>query len=170
MELLIKDIFKTLKNISHELKDIFVYYYYKSIPFLLLIFAPVNGAIVTIFLLVLLDLLLGMMAAKKEGYSITSRSARRSIPKLLVYEVTIAVLFLIETYLFFSTDFPVTKGATALIGVIEGKSILENLYRLTKIDFLHIVITKLQLLNAEKANNKDLQEVHIGKDNEKKES
>lgn len=150
-----------------EIKDVFLNYVAKSIPFILLIFAPIYSAMVVVCVLVLLDLVLGVWASWKEGYHITSRSMRRTIPKLLVYEITIAVMFLMETYLF---EFPITKIITALIGVIEGKSLFENLYRITKVDFLHIVITKLQLVGdrLNPSSKKDTQDVYTGKKDEKK--
>ena len=148
----------------NELKSTSYYYLGKALPFLLLVFSPVLGAMIVIFALCLTDMILGMWAAAKEGYKLTSRSMRRTIPKLLVYEFTVAFFFLIELYLFHSEGTPVTKGVTAIIGAIEGKSLFENLYRITKVDFVKMVIDKLQLLNKVHANDKDKEAVHQGKD------
>ena len=62
------------------------------------------------------------------------------------------------------------KIITALIGVIEGKSLFENLYRITKVDFLNIVITKLQMIGdrLHPTSEKDTQDVYTGKKDEKK--
>lgn len=144
--------------------------YYISV--ISVVFLPIQGAVVTIALLVVIDLILGVWAAKKEGYTITSRSMRRSVPKLAVYVATVAILYLIDTFLIgdikilgYDVD-PLSRMATALIGAVEGKSLFENMYRITKVDFLKIMITRLQMVHDKlvPANEKDKLETHIGKE------
>lgn len=110
-------------------------------------------------------MVLGVSASLKEGYKITSRSLRRTVAKILVYETTIILAHIIEAYML---DYPITKAATGLIGIIEGKSCLENLYRLTKVDVLKIIIDKFQLVydNIKPASSKDEKNAYKGKSRE----
>jgi phage-related holin len=132
------------------------------------ILLPIQQSILLVFLLVFADLIVGVWAAVKEGYKISSRSLRRTVVKLLVYEVVVIVTFMVETLL---VDYPVAKIATGLIGIVEGKSFFENLYRITKVDFLKIIIDKLQLINNEikPASSKDEIKTYKGKRRDDKE-
>lgn len=103
---------------------------------------PVQQLILATLFLVIIDFVTGVIASYKEGHSITSRSAFRTASKLSVYLIVIIVGFSLENYFL---EFPITKTIGGLIGVIEGKSFFENLYRITKIDLLKIVIDKLHL-------------------------
>lgn len=104
---------------------------------------PVQHLILATLALVFIDFISGIVASLKEGHPITSRSAFRTISKLCVYQIVIVVGFILETYLLM--NFPITKTVGGLIGVIEGKSFFENLYRITKVDLLKIIIDKLHL-------------------------
>lgn len=127
-----------------------------------LMLLPIQASLIVVFGLVMADLIVGVWASYKEGYVINSRSLRRTISKLLVYEVSIIMAFMIETHLL---DYPITKAITGLIGLIESKSFFENLYRITKVDFLRIVIDKFQLVYDKLApsSSKDEQRTYRGK-------
>ena len=90
------------------------------------IFAPIKAAIFTVGVLVFVDLILGVMAAKKRGEHITSGGFRRTISKLFIFEVCLLLAYLTETYLMGGL-LPVAKIAAAFIGMTEYTSILENL-------------------------------------------
>lgn len=160
-----------LKNeISNILNEITLWKVFLS--FIVLIFAPVKGALITAITLGFLDMVLGMFAAYKEGYKITSRSWRRSVSKICVYGIAIIVCYHIQDNLL---DYPLLTGITGLIALIEGKSIFENLYRITKIDFLKIIIKKFQVIHDElnPSSSKDLVKPYQGKksdENNKKDS
>ena len=139
----------------------------KYLSLLWLLLLPIKTALTVVLLLVMMDMVVGVRASLKEGYKITSRSLRRTVSKLLVYEIVIIVAFLIETYLL---EYPITKAITGLVGIVEGKSFFENLYRITKIDFLKIIIDKLQLVydTIKPSSSKDLVTTYTGKKNEEK--
>lgn len=127
--------------------------------------APVQEALLAAAALGLLDFMLGIYASWKEGYKITSRSMRRSVSKIIVYGIAILVCYWIEKLML---PYPITVGITGLIALVEGKSIFENLYRITKVDLLKIIINKFQLIYDEQHNptsSKDLQMPHTGKKN-----
>lgn len=126
---------------------------------------PVQQSIIIVFVLVIADLIVGVWASMKEGYTISSRSLRRTVSKLLVYNATIIIIFLMEKLI---VDYPIVQIATGLIGIVEGKSFFENLYRITKVDFLKIIIDKLQLIHTalHPASSKDENKTYKGKKRE----
>lgn len=134
----------------------------KCLSLMWLLLLPIQTALIATILIVFLDMVLGVSASLKEGYKITSRSLRRTVAKILVYEVTIILAHVLEAYMI---DYPLTKAATGLIGIVEGKSCLENLYRLTKVDLIKIVIDKFQLVydNIKPASSKDETKSYKGK-------
>lgn len=141
----------------------------KYISLLWLLLLPIQASLITVLLLVIGDMIVGVWASVKEGYKINSRSLRRTVSKLVVYQISIIATFFIETHLL---DYPVTKVMTGLIGVVEGKSFFENLYRITKVDFLKILIDKFQLIYSTlaPASSKDEVQTYKGKNrNDKKE-
>ena len=134
------------------------------LAWLIYLIAPVQEALIAAAVLGFLDMCLGMYAAWKEGYKLTSRSWRRSISKITVYGIGILVCYWIEKLLL--PSYPLSVGMTGLIGLVEGKSIFENLYRITKVDLLKIIINKFQLVYDEQHNptsSKDLEMPHTGK-------
>lgn len=132
------------------------------LSFVVIIFAPVQGALITAITLGGIDFILGIIASHKEGYKITSRSARRSISKICVYAFAIVLCYHIQDNLL---DYPLLTGITGLIALIEGKSIFENLYRITGVDFLRIIIRKFQVIHDEldPQSSKDKEPVFEGK-------
>ncbi len=66
------------------------------------IFAPIKPMLLAAFSLALLDLILGIMAAKKQGQRITSAGLKRTVGKIFLYELAIMVSYVGETYLLVS--------------------------------------------------------------------
>lgn len=106
------------------------------------IFAPVKQVMVVTFILIAVDLLLGLMAARKIKVPITSAGLRRTVSKLFVYEVAICLGFLVETY-FTGPAIPIVKIITGFIGLTELKSCLENADAVNGEPILKALIDKL---------------------------
>lgn len=92
---------------------------------LLAIFAPIKAIVITVFILILVDLIFGIYAAHKRGEAITSAGIRRTVTKIFVYEITILLGFLTQKYLLVDV-IPIVNILASLIGVVELKSLLEN--------------------------------------------
>ena len=116
---------------------------------ILAVFAPVQTTIVAAGVLVLADLVTGCFAAVKRGERIRSDKLRKTVVKLLVYETAICLGFIGETYLLGGTV-PVVKLASALIGVVELKSVLENLDAITGGAVFKTLIERLAPANVAK--------------------
>lgn len=97
---------------------------------LLAVFAPINSVLITVFVLVVVDFIFGVLLAHKNKDLITSQGFRRTIVKLLTYEIVIGLGFLCETYLI-GAALPLAKIIGGMIGMAELKSVLENSALLT---------------------------------------
>ena len=96
----------------------------------------------TTLVFITLDLVLGVMAARKRGEKITSLGFRRTIVKLSIYEVAIMLGFLCETYM--TGDLvPISKIIAGFIGITEMKSLMENLNEVSGTDLLKDIISRL---------------------------
>lgn len=91
----------------------------------LTILAPVQAAVVTVFGLVLLDCITGILAARKQGIPITSSKLKDSVIKMLVYQAAIVLSFIIEKYL--APGIPLTNMASSYVGLVELLSLNENI-------------------------------------------
>lgn len=114
----------------------------------LLVFLPIKATLLTAFVLVLLDLLSGLLAAHKRGEQITSSGLKRTLVKLLAYEIVIMLGYLTEQYM--TGDLvPVVKILGGLVGLTELKSVLENAEELTGIPLIQVLINKLNQTEKE---------------------
>lgn len=105
------------------------------------IFAPIQSILATSAVMIMSDLITGVMAAKKRGEPITSAGLRRTISKLFTYELAIMFAFLAEHYI--SNVLPFVKMASAMVSLVELKSIYENLNSLSSDNLLKGLINKI---------------------------
>jgi hypothetical protein len=108
----------------------------------ILVFVPIKATLITIMVFTLLDLVTGILAARKRGEKITSSGLKRTVVKTLVYEAVIMMGYLTEQYLT-GELVPVVKILGGLVGLTELKSVLENAEELTGIPLLQVLIDKL---------------------------
>lgn len=113
---------------------------------LLAIFAPIKAVLLAVFVLIILDMITGMMAAYKRKEKITSAQMRRSISKAVVYEIAICAAFITEKYIL-EVDFSAVKIIATVIGLTELKSLLENTNSITGTDVFKALIDKLGSTN-----------------------
>jgi len=114
----------------------------KVIMVLAAIVAPIKAVIFAVGFLVFADLIMGVWAAKKRGETINSAGLRRSVSKLLVYQLSILSAFAVETYLV--TDLiPMVKVLAATIAMVELKSIIESANVILGQDIFKTVLKQL---------------------------
>ena len=96
-------------------------------------FLPIVGILILIACSVLLDTITGIWKAKKLKQPITSRRLSSIISKILLYEATVILFYLIDYFLvneivysFFSIEMLVTKVLALTLVSIEVVSINEN--------------------------------------------
>lgn len=117
-------------------------YLYEGLLVLTAILAPIKPLILACGVLILADMITGMMAAKKRGENINSAEMRRSLTKMVVYQVAIISGFVLEKYML-GQLVPVAKIVGGVIGMVEFKSILENVSTIAGQDIVKLVMEKL---------------------------
>lgn len=109
---------------------------------ILIVFAPIKATLLAVLALIVADFITGIIAAYKRKEPITSAGFKRSIGKIFLYEVALALSFMVHQYL--TGDLlPADKLVAALIGVTELKSVLENLDSISGTSFLQTIIAKV---------------------------
>lgn len=121
------------------------------------IFAPIKELFLVTLVLILVDLISGILAARKKGQKIQSAGLRRTFTKLLVYMTGIGIGFLIEQFML-EGFIPVSKLAAGLISLVEGKSIFENLDIINGSPIFKSLVHKLGSVNDIDEEAKKLQE------------
>ena len=104
-------------------------------------FMPISGILILIGLSVILDTLTGVWKSKKLKTPITSRKLSAVISKILLYEVTVMLFYLIDYFIlndiiltFFSVQLMTTKILALVLVSIEVISINENYKAVKNID------------------------------------
>ena len=104
-------------------------------------FLPISGILILIGVSVILDTLTGVWKSRKLGTPITSRKLSSVISKILLYEVTVMLFYLIDYYIlndivltFFSVELMTTKILALVLVSIELISINENFKAVKGID------------------------------------
>jgi len=124
-------------------------YLYKGLLVTLSLLAPIKPLIISCGILIAADMITGMFAAKKRKESINSAEMRRSLTKMVVYQIAIISGFVLEVYML-NNLVPVSKVVAGVIGMVEFKSILENASTIAGQDILKMVMAKLGSKNAGK--------------------
>jgi holin family protein len=104
--------------------------------------SPIHTVMIAVGVLIFADLLTGMLAAIKKGEKLSSAAMRRTISKMLVYQLTVICGFLLETYLIDGL-IPVAKIVAGVIGMVEFKSVLENVNVITGQNIMQSILEKL---------------------------
>ncbi len=116
---------------------------------ILVIFTPIKPILLTILFLIFIDLITGLIAAVKQNVPITSAGLRRTISKVIIYQLVVIVGFLCETYLT-GPLMPVCRLLTTLIGLVEMRSILENCDKINGSSIFDAIIKRIGSQNDTK--------------------
>ncbi len=87
--------------------------------------APIHAVMISVGVLICLDTIMGILAARKRKEPITSAELRRTVSKMIIYQIAIISGFLVQHYML-GDILPIVKLAAGAIGLVEIKSILEN--------------------------------------------
>ena len=104
-------------------------------------FLPISGILILIGVSVIVDTITGVWKSKKLGTPITSRKLSAVISKILLYEVTVMLFYLIDYFIindivltFFSVELMITKILALVLVSIEVISLNENIKAVKGID------------------------------------
>lgn len=110
--------------------------------------APIKLLLINVYLLVCIDLITGIWASLVEKQKIVSNKLRRTINKLLSYTAALLVTHhLTNNFLTLGLDAALVKILAGYIAITEVKSIFENLYRATHLNFWQMLLKKLNWAN-----------------------
>jgi phage-related holin len=108
--------------------------------------APAKELFAVALGLIFIDLITGVLKARKEGKKIHSAGFRRTVSKFCIYMTAIAVGYWIESIML-KGFLPVSNIAAGLISLVEGKSIFENLDVLNGQPIFKSLVKKLGSVN-----------------------
>ena len=128
-------------------------------------FTPIYGLLIAVGFAIFLDTFTGIFkSVKLNGWrSIRSRKLSNIVSKMLLYQITILLLFVIDNYVLnefiavhFTIKFMFTKLVAILLIFIELVSIKENIEEALKIDLWKML---KNLLNRAKEVKEDINEI-----------
>lgn len=114
----------------------------KVIPFL----EPIQPYLIFMILAIICDTITGIMAARKQKITITSRGIWRTIEKIVIAGVAICISEAFRVV--FLPDIALTAGVALVIAIAEMKSIFENYKAITGVDLLSHFMEKISKLNS----------------------
>ena len=104
-------------------------------------FMPISGILILIGVSVIVDTITGVWKSRKMNTPITSRKLSAVISKILLYEVTVMLFYLIDYFIindivltFFSVELLITKILALVLVSIEVISLNENIKAVKGID------------------------------------
>lgn len=110
------------------------------------VFLPIEKTLGAILGLIIVDLLTGLWAAKKQHVTWSSAGLSRTIAKFLIYESCVLLAFIVDKYL--PVPFvQLSQLVSGYIGLTELVSIMENINLISGTNLLNNLITKLSSRN-----------------------
>lgn len=118
---------------------------YKFYVYLTVIFTPILPGLMWLGFFVLIDLLTGIIVAKKAKKPITSKKLSQTITKVLLYFLAIICSHILDTQFLNVNWLPVkiAQLCSGYIAVVEFKSILENISSLLGMPLWQFIKTKI---------------------------
>lgn len=115
----------------------------------LAVFAPIKAMIIVAALLIVLDFIIGIIAAKKRGEEIKSSKMGTTVSKLLIAETAIIMTYLVQHYLLLDS-FALVNIVAGIIGTKELYSLMESLNSISGGKMFTEILTKLSSINSKK--------------------
>lgn len=125
-------------KLLHTISDYVIY----LITAIVTILAPIGNAMIGVGVLILIDLIMGVIAAKKQKIKLSSRRLSNTAVKMLVYQLLIISAFVAETYI--SDWIPFLETTLGFIGLVELFSIGENFSLITGLPFIKFMTKHIQ--------------------------
>jgi hypothetical protein len=129
---------------------------------------PISGLLFLVGFVIVLDTITGVWKSIKNKVKITSRGLSAIISKMLLYEVTVIMFYMIDQFIlnniilqFFSVDLLLTKILALILVSIEVMSINENYKAVKGLDLWQAM---KNLFSRAKEIKKDLDEIRHKQD------
>lgn len=102
---------------------------------------PVHAVMSGIIFLAVSDLCTALWVSFKKSQPITSVGLRKTINKIIAYEMAVVLSYVVETV--FQLGVPIVRLVAGLVAVTELKSNLENLSYITGLDYWKKIVDYL---------------------------
>jgi len=137
-----------IKNLFNSIKyDDIALILVQLFGWLIVFISPVKSIMTGIVFLCFSDLVTALWFVIKSKQAITSIGLRKTINKLLAYEIAVVLSYVVENV--FQLGVPVVRLIAGLIAVTEFKSNLENLYKITGLDFWQKIVDYMNFKKKE---------------------
>ena len=137
-----------IKNLFNSIKyDDIALILVQLFGWLIVFISPVKSIMTGIVFLCFSDLFTALWFVIKSKQAITSIGLRKTINKLLAYEIAVVLSYVVENV--FQLGVPVVRLIAGLIAVTEFKSNLENLYKITGLDFWQKIVDYMNFKKKE---------------------
>lgn len=114
---------------------------------------PVKPLMLGVGILVLMDMILGVWAAKKRREKITSKKLRNTVTKGVAYQLGIITGFMLDSII--QTDnVLIARAVASLVGIVEAKSAFENLHIITGVNVWTAILEKMKPAQSTKDEEK----------------
>lgn len=120
--------------------------------YLIVVMTPIIPSLLWLGVFVAIDLLTGILIAKRANEAVTSKKLSRTVSKLLLYFAAIICSHILDTQFLKVGFLPATIAqlVSGFIAVVEFKSIIENISILTGVDLLKFLKSKIYRSDEEK--------------------
>jgi len=137
-----------VKNLFHTIKyEDFFLAMSQLFGWLIVFISPVRAVMTAIMFLAVTDLITALWVVIKKQEKVTSVGLRKTINKILAYEIAVVLSYTVETV--FQLGVPVVRLIAGLIAVTELKSNLENLYYITGLDYWQKIVDYMNFKKKE---------------------
>lgn len=113
------------------------------------ILAPIQALLASVGFLIICDAITGVWASLKRKEKITSAGLRRTVSKMLLFQLAVITGFIVEQYVI-SNTIPIAKIVATAITFSELTSILENTAQITGKDIFSELLKKIGSKNDNK--------------------
>ncbi len=111
------------------------------------IILPLKMMMITTGFLIMIDFITGLWSSVKNGEDFSSKKMANTISKSVLYQLAIISGFLIETYVITHLPFSMVELIAGFICLIELRSISENIFKITNVNFFSSILEFLKRNN-----------------------
>lgn len=127
-----------MKNILHK-------YGLLALKLIIVILTPIVPSLIFLGFFVAMDLITGLIKARKTFIPITSKGLSQTVTKLLLYYIAIICSHILDTQYLANTILPakITQLVTGFIMVVEFKSVIENISEILGLPLWQFIKSKI---------------------------
>lgn len=103
-------------------------------------FTPMYGIMITLAVLMLIDSVLGAIAAKKRGDKITIEAFLKGFEKVPIYLLVLIACQLVQNFAPYDFKGAIVKAVSSIFVLIEFRSVIKNASEITGVDIYGVIV------------------------------